>query len=330
LADRFRGGADDGDCGFTHLEPIRRVHAQRARFDMNIHHIRIAVAITVWSGLSLLATDRSVAQTKEGAGRRSLTDPLTEEEKKTPLDEYVSPEDIVRAAFDAPPGAKRLSKRNVWIDRDKQRVYLDGYVAMVDGPLEMFACPVGTKEHESIVGSLARSSEVHAALLAIGAQSGTPVEYLPRFVPATGQRDRVWVTYRVDKGQYQDTDARRCVRKTGTKEQMESDWVFAGSGFWKDPSNGREYYRADGGDMICVSNFNTAMMDVTINSSAEADDLQFSPYSERIPQRGTPVRLVLVPIPIPTDKPDATPKVDPDKPPGEEVLPARPQPPKTP
>lgn len=272
---------------------------------------------------SLVVVSESVAQSKTSSTRRSLTTPLTEEEKVTPVDEYVSPEDIVRAAFEAPPEAKQLSKNNVWIDRKKQRVYIDGYVAMTDGPLEMFACPMGTKEHESIVGSLARSSEVHAALLAIGAQSGTPVEYLPKFVPATGQRIRVWVAYRDEKGKYQVTDARRWVRKTGTKKQMEPDWVFAGSGFWKDPTDGREHYRADSGDMICVSNFNSAMMDVPINSSAEANELQYSPFTERIPERGTPVRLILVPIPIPTDKADAAPKIDPNEQPEAAVLPAR-------
>ena len=41
---------------------------------------------------------------------------------------------------------------------------------MREGPLEMFACPSGTKEHESVVAVLSKSREIHAALLAIGAQ----------------------------------------------------------------------------------------------------------------------------------------------------------------
>jgi hypothetical protein len=104
---------------------------------------------------------------------------------------------------------------------------------------------------------------------------------------------------------------------------MEPDWVFAGSGFWKDPSDGREYYRADSGDMICVSNFTSAMMDVPIASSAEANDLQFKPFTQRIPDQGTPVRIVLVPIPIPSDKPDSKPKADAKTPPTEKVLPMK-------
>ena len=276
----------------------------------------------------------AAAQTDTTAKPRLLSDPLTDEERVTPVDAYVSPEQVVRDAFKPPPGATPLSKRNVWIDRDQQRVYMDGYVAMREGPLEMFACPMGTKEHESIVGSLARASEVHAALLAIGARPGTPVQYLPNFIPATGQRIRVWVCFRDSDGKCQALDARTWIRKTGTDKEMDTDWVFAGSGFWKDPQDGREFYQADSGDMICVSNFSTAMLDVPIASSAEADDLQFTPFTERIPERGTPVRLVLVPIPIPSDKPsdpgnpekqkqEKQKQIDPDATPAESMLPVR-------
>lgn len=273
------------------------------------------------------STQDGATQVKPGQDRpRSLTDPLTEEEMEPIATEsYVPPEKIVRDAFAPPPGARQLSQRAVWIDRDKQRVYVDGYVTMREGLLEMFACPIGTKEHESIVATLAKSSEVHTALLAVGAKSGTPVSYDPKYVPATGQRIRLWVCYHDEKGKYQVVDARRWVLKNGTTdEQLESDWVFAGSSFFKDPENGQEYYRANSGDMICVSNFSTAMLDIPINSSSDADSLMFIPYTDRIPKRGTPVRLVFVPIPIKSDQPPAKPKADPSKPPSEEVLPKKP------
>lgn len=295
----------------------------RQRFDFAIL-TTVAFLLAGTQGLS-----DSVAQDAGATKTRSLpqaSSPAADEKAEVEAEEekYVSPEDIVRQAFDAPPGAKTISEQHLlWIDREQGRVYLDAYVAMQDGPLEMFACPIGTKEHESVIGSLARSSEVHAALLAVDAQPGTPVNYLPRFVPATGQRIRVWVCYWDDQGKFQVSDARRWIKNAKTKKQMEPDWVFAGSGFWKDPSNGREYYRADSGDMICVSNFSSAMLDVPIASSAEADQLQYVPFSERIPQIGTPVRLVLVPIPIPTGQPEEKSKVDADKPPTKEILPVK-------
>ena len=269
-------------------------------------------------------------EASDASTSRSLPDPdakkpdTDSDDDIEPLYEnFVPPEKIIRDAFEAPPNTKSLSKRNLWIDSKNKRVIFDGYVAMTDGPLEMFACPVGTKEHESIVGTLPKSSEVHAALLAVGAQHGTPVEFLPRFVPATGQRIRIWVCYWDKENKFHAVDARTWVKKAETGKQMEPDWVFAGSGFWKDPSDGREYYRADSGDMICVSNFNSAMMDVPIASSAEANDLQFVPFTDRIPPQGTPLRLVLVPIPLPSDKPAAKPQPDAKTPPTESILPRK-------
>ncbi|MEO1530370.1 MAG: YdjY domain-containing protein, partial [Planctomycetota bacterium] len=206
------------------------------------------------------------------------------------------------AAFSAPPGATALSKTGrLWVDRAAGRVYLDGYVTLRQGPLEMFACPVGTKEHESIVAAIAASSEVHAALLAIEATPGSPVRYRPEFSPPTGEVIRVWVCWYDEGGEFHVVDGRSWVRDIESKKELEADWVFAGSGFWEDPEEKREYYRADSGDMICVSNFASAMLDVSIESSAEGDFLQFEPFADRIPPRETPVRLVLAMVPAAED-----------------------------
>ena len=273
---------------------------QPMRFDTTLPVI-VIVLVTSSTGRCQDTADnqselgRAIAsdQAKRAAG---------EEPEKTVLDdyveEYVGPDDRARVAYLAPANAKRLTKKSsVWVDVRKKRVYLDGYVAMRDGALEMFACPVGTKEHESIVAVLAKSREVHAGLLAIGAKPGSPVQFRPEFVPAKGAAIRVWVCWRDEKNKFHVVDARKWVQRNGTQDQeMTSDWVFGGSGFWKDPEDGREYYRADGGDMICVSNFSTAMLDVNVNSSADAGHLLYIPFVERIPDRYTPVRLVLTPI----------------------------------
>ncbi|GIW99335.1 MAG: hypothetical protein KatS3mg111_2668 [Pirellulaceae bacterium] len=50
---------------------------------------------------------------------------------------------------------------------------------------------------------------------------------------------------------------------------------------------------AEGGDLICVSNFSTATLDVPFESSQVNAGLMFAAFTERIPERGTPVRLVL-------------------------------------
>jgi hypothetical protein len=214
-------------------------------------------------------------------------------------------EEIARAAFLPPPASKSLSEHGrLWIDAKRKRVYLDGYVTLKRGPLEMFACPVGTKEHESIVAALARSREVHAALLAVGADSGTPVRFQPEYLPPTGQIIRVFVCWYDAQGDFHAADARQWILDLQTEKTMQAEWVFAGSGFWQDPEDKREYYLADSGDMICVSNFSSAMLDVAIPSSADTGSLRFVPMEDRIPDLDTPVRLVLVPVPNPGDDAD--------------------------
>ena len=58
-----------------------------------------------------------------------------------------------------------------------------------------------------------------------------------------------------------------------------------------DPKN--PIYLANQGDVICLSNFNTAMLDLPIESSQKAADLLFEAWTDRIPPIGTRVTVVL-------------------------------------
>ncbi|QEF96837.1 hypothetical protein Mal15_08670 [Stieleria maiorica] len=44
------------------------------------------------------------------------------------------------------------------------------------------------------------------------------------------------------------------------------------------------------------------MLDVAIPSSADTDSLRFVPFESKIPDRETPVRLILVPVPTSSDE----------------------------
>ncbi|QDV56435.1 YdjY domain-containing protein [Rosistilla oblonga] len=217
--------------------------------------------------------------------------PSTPEESESPTIKGVI------AAFDAPKGATRLAPdARLWIDKPNRRVIVDGYVAVQEGLLEMFACPAGTKEHESAVAVLARSQYVHAALLAVGATPGRPVQFQPKFSPPTGDRIAIWVLWRDKEGKRHRAKAQEWICKTGTKEQLNTDFVFAGSQWWTDPRSGRDFYSADDGDLICVSNFASATLDVPIESSKDAEYLEFSACTENMPPRGTPIRMVMIPV----------------------------------
>ena len=202
------------------------------------------------------------------------------------------------SAADRHPELKRLSAdEEVWVDPQAKEVVVGGEIAIDKGPIEFFACPRETKEHESVVATRSTARLVHAALLAIGLEPGKPVSFDPEYVAASGPKVRVRMRWTGADGAPQSIDARQWIRDTRTGEAMADDWVFAGSLFWTDPTDGKEYYQADGGDLVCVSNFPSAMLDLPIESSQSNQALLFEAFEGRVPPRGTEVDLILSRVP---------------------------------
>jgi hypothetical protein len=202
------------------------------------------------------------------------------------------------AAGDMPEGLRKLpGPGDVWLDTKRNAVVVDGQVCLREGLLEMFACPKGTKEHESVISLNCQAEEVHTGLLLANAKPGTPVSYDPKYKPATGQIIDLYVLWKDADGNKHQVRAQDWVKDTKTGKALAYDWVFAGSGFWKDEETGKEHYRANGGDLVCVSNFPTATLDLPVQSSDSNDNLQFVPFTEHVPPRGTKVRLVFIPRP---------------------------------
>jgi hypothetical protein len=169
--------------------------------------------------------------------------------------------------------SKELKKlaENLSIDVKNKWVVLDGVIAMREGPpLEMFACLKGTKEHESVIA-------------------------IPVKAAATGHEIEVRAIWKDAKGTEHQVRAQDWIRVKATKKPMTHPFVFAGSGFWQDEETGKRYYMAEGGELICVSNFSSALMDLPVESSQSTEGLLFEAYTERIPPEETPVRLVLMP-----------------------------------
>lgn len=181
----------------------------------------------------------------------------------------------------------------IWVDPKRRRVIVGGEICLRKGMLEMFACPDGTKNHESVVALKTKAQLVHAALLAIGVKAGKPVQYDPVYRGATGQKVKIEVIWRDKAGKLQRVPAQKMIRHFRKRTAMQHDWVFAGSGFWKDDETGKEYYQAEGGELICLSNFSTATLDLPIESSRDNQDLIYEAFTENIPPLGTKVRLIL-------------------------------------
>ncbi len=199
-----------------------------------------------------------------------------------------------KPAADRHPELRRLSPTDeIWIDLAKKEVVVGGKVALREGILEVFACPELSKEHEAVVATKCPARLVHAGLLAIGLETGAPARFVPEYIPPTGSKVKVRVRWKDADGKEQVRPAQEWVRNTDTGEALAVDWVFVGSGFWRDPADGTEHYEADAGDMICLSNFPSAMLDIPVESSDANEDLLFEVFKERVPPHGTPVELIL-------------------------------------
>ncbi len=224
-----------------------------------------------------------------------------------PQDQEQTYEDIWARPIPVPPeakGLKRLTKDNgVWVDPKRRRVVIAGRVVCRRGPLEMFACPRQTKEHESVVAVNTKAFVVHAALLALGVEPGRPVQFDPEYRPAQGPEIRVLVCWNDPQGRRRCVPAQKWVRNVKTNKEMQHPWLFTGSQWWESPDGKQRYYMAEQGDFICVSNFPTAMLDLPIRSSNAASALLFAAFTERIPPLGTDVALILEPVkPAPPGK----------------------------
>lgn len=183
-------------------------------------------------------------------------------------------------------------EQEVWVDNTNKHVLLGGRICFREGALEFFACIRGSKEHESIVAVNALASTAHLGLLTIGLEPGKPVQWDPEYVAATGPSLRIDVIWLEDGEQFE-RPAREMVYNAREKKPLDVDWVFGGSYFFVDPETNQQYYMADGGEFISVSNFRSATIDLPIESTSAEDWLLFTARTDMIPPLGTPVLLRL-------------------------------------
>jgi hypothetical protein len=208
------------------------------------------------------------------------------------------------APLDRHPELRRLSPtEEVWIDPAGRRVIVGAYVTLETGPIEVFACPEKTKEYEAVVATRSSARLVHAALLAIGLEPGRPVSFHPEYTAAAGPSVAVGLRWRDAAGNLQEARAQDWIRNAGTGKALDVDWVFAGSAIWKDPEDGTEIYEADQGDLVCVSNFPTATLDLPIESSQTNEELLFEAFPGRVPAKGTAIDIILMPANPPDNGP---------------------------
>jgi hypothetical protein len=185
-------------------------------------------------------------------------------------------------------------EEEVWVDFRNRQVIASGEICMREGALELFACPGYTKAHESIIAVNAVSWQIHSGLLAINVNPGQPVQWQPEYRPASGPIIDIHVIWR-EGDKVVRRRAQEMVREFDSKKMMRHDWVFGGSRIFEHVETGEKFYGADSGELVCLSNFEMAMLDLPIESSQANSSLLFEAFTENIPELGTKVYVIFEP-----------------------------------
>jgi hypothetical protein len=214
-----------------------------------------------------------------------------------------------QAAAKAPvpttPEKKRVELgKNVFFEKEgeQRRVILPAKVVFREGQLEGLLTRKGTKEHEYILAVDADARMIHAALIAAGGKPGKPVQFDPKYMAATGSQIKITLRYKKDKETIT-VAAQEWVRSGKTNKPLAVNWVFGGSQEIPDfDDTTKKIYLANQGDIVCVCNMETAMLDLPVESPKALDDRVYDANTDKIPPVGTEVEIILEVIPEKKDK----------------------------
>ncbi|MEZ6141651.1 MAG: YdjY domain-containing protein [Zavarzinella sp.] len=197
--------------------------------------------------------------------------PMPKPEKDPPIPEKAKPLNA----------AKTLYFENI---DGVRKVHVLAEVCLREGMLEVLLCKNQTKEHESILRTAVDAREIHFALVAMGAKPGSVVKFVPEFVAPKGPKMKISLTYHIN-GKLSTVAAQEWILNKKTEKALEHPWVFAGSRFLKDPDrpNDPPFYTANNGELIVLSNFPDAMLDLPIRSPKEEADLLYDIRTKLVP-----------------------------------------------
>ena len=192
------------------------------------------------------------------------------------------------------PGvAKNLPHINV--DVKARQVRVDCQMLGVEAPLEFFCVLSGTNEHESVLRTSAKPSNIHLALLMLGLEPGEPVKFseaAKKWMPPHGPPLSITVEFKKD-GKLIRMPATRLMRSIKTKDAMpQHAFIFAGSQLGPDGA-----YAADiTGYVVSIVNFDLSLIDVPQLASNANETLEWQVNKDVGPDAGAPVTMIIEPM----------------------------------
>ena len=191
------------------------------------------------------------------------------------------------------------------INQDTGEVLVRGQVAIRQGFLEQLVCFKGTREHESLVVVNVAASNIHAALLAVGASAGHPgiwsrdkatVNDL-KLQPPVGDLVSVQVEFVLD-GVTRRCDLGEWIEDARHQQKFNSaSFVFAGSHFEPDGRGGQRYTADVTGSTVGLVTFGDELIAYAqvIPDQAEISQPRWQAHTALIPPEGSAVVLILKP-----------------------------------
>ena len=179
-------------------------------------------------------------------------------------------------------------------DLKTRQIRMEAEMLAVEMPLEFFAVVVNGPEHEAMIRSKVKPSDLHTALLAVGLKPGAPVSWSKaanKWIPPHGPPLQIQVEYEKD-GKRVSEPATRWMRNTTTKKEMPpTTWIFAGSRVMNDGN-----YAADStGYLVSVVNFDMTVIDIPNLASASNEALEWERNPDTVPPAGTKVTMIIEP-----------------------------------
>jgi len=221
----------------------------------------------------------------------------------------------VKNAPASQPAPKVVRIGQVRVNLTSRQVSFDAEVCLREGALEFLMVHWQTKTHESILHTKAKSSHIHAGLLMLGLTAGKPARWSGRqmggmFLPPAGAGLKLKMVWKDADGKSQSVDVGEWLTGQDDREiDRPEQWIFVGSDILPD---GR-YWAELEGEVISLTNFPSAVIDVPFRSSSANDLRDICANTNKIPPLGTKVEVVITPVVGAENAPDAreTVEIDP-------------------
>jgi hypothetical protein len=193
---------------------------------------------------------------------------------------------------------------HVEVDLSAREVRFDGIACLDVGWLEQVVCAPNSREHESLIVSLAQPSHIHAALLAAEFEPGAPGRWTYEndqvaVIPPTGEEIEVEVIYENRAGDVVRESIRAWIRDhRGEHELPATPWVFGGSRMRQASASlgGGEVYEADyTGSIIGLVTFGDEVIGwrEVLSDHEAVHPPEWEVNTGHVPTPGTPVQVIL-------------------------------------